>query len=48
MVNTKPPPTPNGTARYPKHDLWWKPAKCLETGLVDVVWDGTEEGLTAA
>ena len=26
-----------------KHDLWWKPEKCLEVGLVDAVWDGRDE-----
>lgn len=25
-----------------KHDLWWKADKCLETGLVDAVWDGSD------
>ena len=26
-----------------KHDLWWKADKCLETGLVDAVWEGKED-----
>lgn len=25
-----------------KHDLWWQADKCLETGLVDAVWQGTD------
>jgi len=25
-----------------KHDLWWKADKCLETGLVDAIWTGTD------
>ena len=25
-----------------KHDLWWKAGKCIETGLVDEVWEGKD------
>jgi ATP-dependent protease ClpP protease subunit len=25
-----------------KHDLWWKADKCLEAGLVDAIWNGTD------
>ena len=25
-----------------KHDLWWKADKCLETGLVDAIWEGKD------
>ena len=25
-----------------KHDLWWKAEKCLEVGLVDAIWNGTD------
>ena len=26
-----------------KHDMWWEADKCLETGLVDAVWEGDLE-----
>lgn len=26
------------------HDVWWMSAKCIEHGLVDGVWNGTEDG----
>jgi ATP-dependent protease ClpP protease subunit len=25
-----------------KHDVWWKADKCIEVGLVDGVWDGSD------